>query len=46
MEWYLYFTYQQLYINFETGKSITNPKGRVTFKVTDNMHIYLTDYRR
>ena len=28
------------HMNFETGKSITNPNGRVTFKVTDNMHIY------
>ena len=31
------------HMNFEIGKSITNPNGRVTFKVTDNIQIYLTD---
>jgi RHS repeat-associated protein len=31
------------HMNFETGHSITNPGGRVTFKATDNMHIYLAD---
>ena len=31
------------HMNFETGKSITNPNGRVTFKVNNNIHIYLTD---
>ncbi|NLY43224.1 MAG: hypothetical protein GX066_04500 [Clostridiaceae bacterium] len=32
------------HINFEIGKSITNPNGRVTFKVIDNIHIYLTEH--
>jgi hypothetical protein len=34
------------HMNFETGKSITNPNGRVTFKVNDNIHIYLADQGR
>jgi hypothetical protein len=32
------------HINFETGRSVTQSGGRVTFEVSDNMHIFLTDF--
>jgi hypothetical protein len=31
------------HMNFETGSSIIDPNGRVTFKPNENSHVYLTD---
>ena len=33
------------HINFKTGSSIVNPIGRITFKVIENIHIYLINYK-